>query len=155
MYESCHLNTDCPITSRQVSVMVVLGHIENRSFDSGFHSRCFINGSLALISTYIYLMLLLASFPQPLNTTLLPQQHRGVVWRLRLYGASGGPTSILKTVRDVYYLPYITSWHTNISGNPLQKVRFFLLVKKGNSGFQVVWNRSPERFSNLLGSRKT
>jgi len=46
---------------------------------------------------YSYLILTTGLFPQPFNTSQSPVQHRGAVCWLRLYDASGGPSSIFLT----------------------------------------------------------
>src|SRR5665647_741949 len=46
---------------------------------------------------YSYLILLTGLFPQPLNTSQSPVQHRGAVCWHRLYKARGGPSSIFLT----------------------------------------------------------
>jgi len=72
------------------------------NFSSGF-DRMLVFSTLHRGITFVhlfysYLILLTGLFPQPLNTSQSPVQHRGVVCWLCLYIASGGPTSIFLTV---------------------------------------------------------
>jgi hypothetical protein len=61
---------------------------------------------------YPHLNLSKTFFPFPFNTAQSPEKHRGAVCWLRLYNASGGPSSILLTASKPHLAMELRSEHT-------------------------------------------